>query len=74
LEALLPWLCGDKSGGTSSGARQQNRLKIHYVAMTRPSHLLCLAMKRPLIENSNGESDRTVTGKLIHRGWKVKNI
>ena len=26
--------------------RLLGRLKLHYVAMTRPSHLLCLAMRR----------------------------
>jgi DNA helicase-2/ATP-dependent DNA helicase PcrA len=74
LEALLPWLSGDESGGASVGGRQQLRLKIHYVAMTRPAHLLCLAMKRTLVENAKGESEQTVMQKLIHRGWKIKTI
>jgi DNA helicase-2/ATP-dependent DNA helicase PcrA len=52
LEALLPWLSGDESGGTAAVQRQQLRLKIHYVAMTRPTHLLCLAMKRSKTEHS----------------------
>ena len=36
LEALRPWLSGDEAGGTAAVQRQQLRLKIHYVAMTRP--------------------------------------
>jgi hypothetical protein len=74
LEALLPWLSGDESGGASVGGRQQLRLKIHYVAMTRPAHLLCLAMKRTPVENAKEESDQTTIQKLIHRGWKIKTI
>ena len=74
LKALLPWLSGDESGGTSEGGRQQLRLKIHYVAMTRPAHLLCLAMKRSEIENAMSKSGQTVMQKLTERGWKIKIV
>ncbi|WP_286756428.1 UvrD-helicase domain-containing protein, partial [Enterobacter sp. 56-7] len=51
LNELKPWLLGTKSGGFSTnrrgkqvfeGPRILGRLKLHYVAMTRPTHLLCL--------------------------------
>lgn len=45
LEKLKPWLLGSKLGGSTEGKRNVERLKQHYVAMTRPSHLLCLAMR-----------------------------
>lgn len=44
LQALKDWLLGKKAGGHGEKARDLSRLKQHYVAMTRPTHLLCLAM------------------------------
>ena len=72
LEYLLPWLIGSSSGGESEGVRQQTRLRVHYVAMTRPTHLLCLAIKRSTL----GTND-SVIQKLRGRrgqGWKIKYI
>jgi superfamily I DNA/RNA helicase len=50
LKKLLPWLLGKrpKPGSDNCGedAAIIERLKLHYVAMTRPSHLLCLAMPK----------------------------
>jgi DNA helicase II / ATP-dependent DNA helicase PcrA len=45
LATLKPWLLRQKSGKGSETVRNISRLKQHYVAMTRPSHLLCLAMR-----------------------------
>lgn len=45
LATLKPWLMGNKSGRGEEGKQNLSRLKQHYVAMTRPSHLLCLAMR-----------------------------
>jgi len=74
LENTVPWLTGSKSGAESAGTRQSTRLKLHYVAMTRPTHLLCLAMKRSTFENGDGESDQNSIGALEHHGWQVKVI
>lgn len=55
LSELKPWILGERAGGAKKkqrgkpemeGSRLLGRLKLHYVAMTRPSHLLCLAMRR----------------------------
>ncbi|NQY38238.1 MAG: ATP-dependent helicase [Alteromonadaceae bacterium] len=68
LEKLLPWIYGDTKGwNKKNGERQKNRLKSHYVAMTRPTHLLCLAMKRSSVDN-----DALVL--LKKNGWKVREI
>jgi hypothetical protein len=45
LQELKPWLLGANAGKGGEGVRMQARLKQHYVGMTRPTHLLCLAMK-----------------------------
>jgi hypothetical protein len=73
LRELKPWLLGAKSGGSSTdskgrqvreGARILGRLKLHYVAMTRPTHLLCLAMRK----DSFGEGELET---LAGRGWSI---
>jgi DNA helicase II / ATP-dependent DNA helicase PcrA len=64
LQELKPWLLGMKTGGTKQTVRILGRLKLHYVAMTRPSHLLCLAMRR---DSLNG----TEIAMLAARGWHI---
>jgi DNA helicase II / ATP-dependent DNA helicase PcrA len=67
LAALKRWLVGKKSGAGTEGPRNVSRLKQHYVAMTRPSHLLCLAMQEDCL--SNGD-----VLKLKERGWRVARV
>jgi hypothetical protein len=75
LDKLRPWITGDRKGGTSSdGVEQRYRLKVHYVAMTRPTHLLCLAMKRSTFETKQGTLDQDVVDALRQRGWQVKLV
>ncbi|USI75147.1 UvrD-helicase domain-containing protein [Sphingomonas morindae] len=73
LSELKPWLLGAKAGGSrlngrgnvvAEGSRMLGRLRLHYVAMTRPTHLLCLAMRKDVF--AAGEID-ILTG----RGWTV---
>jgi DNA helicase-2/ATP-dependent DNA helicase PcrA len=45
LATLKPWLLGKNVGKGNEGESNQSRLKLHYVATTRPAHLLCLAMR-----------------------------
>jgi DNA helicase-2/ATP-dependent DNA helicase PcrA len=74
LELLSPWLDGRKSGGQSETERQKYRLKLHYVAMTRPTHLLCLAMKQSTFADNEGALDRDNLLALRSRGWDVQQI
>ena len=73
LSELKPWLLGTKAGGSTTnkkgnpvweGTRMLGRLKLHYVAMTRPTHLLCLAMRKDAF--SEGELEI-----LDGRGWTI---
>jgi hypothetical protein len=73
LSELKPWLLGIKVGGSATnkkgdrvfeGTRVLGRLKLHYVAMTRPTHLLCLAMRKDAF--GDGELDT-----LAGRGWSI---
>jgi hypothetical protein len=73
LSELKPWLLGEREGGSrqnargstvSEGARMLGRLKLHYVAMTRPTHLLCLAMRKSAFTGQELEH-------LTRRGWEI---
>lgn len=64
LNALKPWLLGRKFDGIGQRAAMLQRLKLHYVAMTRPQRLLCLAMR-----SDSWSLDEI--GALKARGWRV---
>jgi len=66
LQRLKPWLLGQNIGRGTALARDQARLKQHYVAMTRPTHLLCLAMKDTFSQQE--------IGTLKGRGWRVGRV
>lgn len=67
LKALKPWLVGAKQGGSEENATQQARLKLHYVAMTRPSRLLCLALREDAFSTEE-------ISALERRGWRVAYV
>ena len=74
LETLRPWITGDRMGWKKSdGVRQQTRLKVHYVAMTRSAHLLCLATKRSTFE-SGGDLDQELMQRIKQRGWQILDM
>jgi superfamily I DNA/RNA helicase len=73
LRELKPWLLGTKAGGSTvnrrgrtvfEGSRMLSRLKLHYVAMTRPTHLLCLAMRKDAFVDEE-------LSVLVNSGWKI---
>lgn len=66
LRELRPWLLGQKTGQGTERIRMLSRLKQHYVAFTRPTHLLCLAMRDNF---SAVEID-----SLKNRSWRVSRI
>lgn len=63
LNALRPWLLGTKFGQGTEGARMQSRLKQHYVAFTRPTHLLAIAMR----DNLSAHEIEVLKG----RNWRI---
>lgn len=65
LSALKPWILGGKAGKGGEGSRMQGRLKLHYVAMTRPAQLLCLAMRSDVFSANE-------RAQLAARGWTVR--
>lgn len=67
LSSLKPWLLGENSGqGDEGRVTMLSRLKQHYVAFTRPTHLLCIAMRDEL----SGEEIQS----LLDRSWRVGRL
>ena len=69
---IMPWLLGKKANGTEVGKQDLQRLLHTYVAMTRPSHLLCLAVPRSALGEGKA-ADQTVA-VLRGKGWRLAEI
>jgi hypothetical protein len=67
LRAVKEYLLGKKVDVNSINATLRSRLRLHYVAMTRPTHLLCLAMRSDAL--SDGEIEQLKT-----RRWRVARV
>ena len=67
IKSLKEWLTGEKAGGRAETQTTKSRLRLHYVAMTRPSNLLCLAMREDALATADIE-------QLIERGWSVGRV
>ena len=67
LMTLKPWLLQKKAGGARESGLSQSRMKQHYVAMTRPTHLLCLAMREDAL-------DQGEIATLKARKWRVGRV
>lgn len=77
IKSLLPWLLEDTSGpvdarGMPVGPQQGRRLRLHYVALTRSTHVICLAIPKTAL-GGPGERDHRIA-RLKARGWSVKEI
>ena len=67
LVSLIDWLTQDKFGESGAGVRDVIRLKCHYVAMSRATDLLCLALNKIKIN----EITKT---KLETAGWVLIEV
>jgi DNA helicase-2/ATP-dependent DNA helicase PcrA len=75
FEKIKSWLSGDARGKPrKSGVQEITRLKTHYVAMTRPSHLLCLALHKNALCATGGHLDSSFIEKLKKRKWRVVDV
>lgn len=73
MEDLLLWICGEKCGARpKEGEERKERMRLLYTAMTRPSHLLCLAMRRDAIGQDGAEVG--TRQQLEQLGWTVKDL
>jgi hypothetical protein len=69
---MLPWLLGVKVNLNGAKKQDQTRLLQTYVAMTRPSHLLCLAIPKSVLGDDVALPNHVAT--LRDRGWAVADV
>jgi DNA helicase II / ATP-dependent DNA helicase PcrA len=78
LKSLFPRLLGDHPGSTAAGkrkpaaARELRRLRMNYVALTRSTHVICLAVP----DKSLGEAPQkaSLISRLEAQGWRIVEI
>lgn len=64
LKRIVPFLKGEYDKKVAAQKTGQEALKVAYVGMSRPTHLLCLAM------NNDGVTDIDIEG-FREKGWEV---
>jgi hypothetical protein len=76
LAHIVSWLSGDLKGKPTKKNSSRNiiRLKTHYVAMTRPSHLLCLALHKNALCSKDSQPDSKLIGKLKGQKWRIVDV
>lgn len=77
LKSLIPWLLEDASGprdarGKPVGPQQSKRLRLYYVALTRSTHIICLAIPKTALGEASERNHRIA--RLTARGWSIKEI
>jgi hypothetical protein len=65
-------LLGEKINLNGAGIQDRARLHQTYVAMSRPSHLVCLAIPRSKLGNADVLFGRVEA--LKNRGWQVAEV
>lgn len=68
LSDVMEWISGNEAGAMATGKLRPERLRLLFTAMTRPSHLLCLATRRDAIQ------DARTREKLIRLGWNIVDL
>ncbi len=69
---MLPWLLREKVNGNGIGPQNLKRLLQTYVAMTRPSHMLCLALPRSAFADDTAVAEGVEVLTML--GWRVVEI
>jgi len=69
-EKIVRWLTGEKSAGIGEGVRNVSRLKQSYVAITRPTHLVAVALRDSAIA---ADRDQALE-QLQERGWEIRDL
>jgi hypothetical protein len=73
LHSMMPWLLGrHQNGARCTSDKAAQRLLQVYVAMTRPTHLLCLALRRGSL--GVGDAYALNQEKLVAQGWRIQHV
>jgi DNA helicase-2/ATP-dependent DNA helicase PcrA len=68
----LPWLLGENMNLNAAGDRDRACLHKTFVAMTRPSHLICLAIPQSALGDNVLFFARVAT--MRDRGWHLADV
>lgn len=70
---LMPWLSGAKTNGDASlNSAERARLFSAYVAMTRATHFLCIAI--PVSTLGIGKKAERAEQALEEAGWTIERV
>jgi DNA helicase-2/ATP-dependent DNA helicase PcrA len=72
VNKLLPWLEGKASAAKRPNEAVKKSIMLMYVGMTRPSHMLCLAMRKSSMGEGKTETKRRAA--LQQAGWAIIDI
>ena len=72
VNKLLPWLEGKASAAKRPNESAKKNMMLMYVGMTRPTHMLCLAMRKSSLGEGNIEAKRRAA--LEQAGWSILEI
>lgn len=72
VNKLLPWLEGRASAAKRPNEVAKKSMMLMYVAMTRPTHMLCLAMRKSTMGEGKAETKRRAA--LQRAGWAIIDI
>lgn len=68
----MPWLEGQKAAAKRPQETAKKDMMLMYVGMTRPTHMLCLAIRQSSLgEGATGEKRRTA---LKTAGWSIVEL
>lgn len=72
VSKLLPWLEGRASAAKRPNEVAKKSMMLMYVGMTRPTHMLCLAMRKSAMGEGEAETKRRAA--LQQAGWAIIDI
>lgn len=72
VNKLLPWLEGKASAVKRPNESAKKSMMLMYVGMTRPTHMLCLAMRKSSLGEGKVEAKRRAA--LAQAGWSILEI
>lgn len=72
IQKLMPWLEGKKASAKRPQEAAKKDMMLMYVGMTRPTHMLCLAIRQSSMgEGTTGEKRRAA---LKAAGWSILEL
>ncbi|HDS1692670.1 MULTISPECIES: UvrD-helicase domain-containing protein [Pseudomonas] len=72
VKKLMPWLEGKASAAKRPNEGAKKSMMLMYVGMTRPSHMLCLAVRKSSLGEGKAETKRRAA--LEKAGWSILDI